>query len=496
MSARRALAASAALRPGTRCVVRYAEDPGWHHERIFLAAVDDGHWMIYTPDNHLYDEYVADYERMTVLTGLTRYPRGIPQLVSFSRPLEEDEMRELLVRGRAEAALLAGVGVDDIDMRGSVDWKGRVLTVPAPTAVGAPQVGRRLAGKQAPLPLEAGPAGTATPMSLDAADGYGWFISDLGGTGSRAFGSEVRLSPGSVRCGSLGVFKDPLGGEFAVEMVKYGDVPTWKDLKAGHARSVFGLPGPAPPTHEAALPSGGEGTAPPAVAAAAEDPAFEDLRTCWVDVDEAGVRYKEWRKVVLESTQESFRDGTLRGPPTCLSVCRKMQQHGGNPRLWFAEWTKETGVTRKDRAWHEVNVLIDALYLAGTYDQVNVGALASLEVITRRLLQYVEAYAHGAENPNWSSAKHFSGTASALDLVPEEMRTYASRLSKEEAELESLRARAKAPGAASGAAGAPAAAAAALAGGLPGGGGDEGGGGRGRGDKKGGRGKGARPPQT
>ncbi len=159
---------------------------------------------------------------------------------------------------------------------------------------------------------------------------------------------------------------------------------------------------------------------------------------------------------------------------TCLSVCRKMQQHGGTPRLWFAEWTKETGVTRRDRAWHEVNVLIDALYLAGTYDQVNVGALASLEVITRRLLQYVEAYVHGAENPNWSSAKHISGTTSALDQVPEEMRTCASRLSKEEAELECLRAKARAPGVASGPAVSSAAAATALAGGFPGGGGDDG----------------------
>ncbi len=172
-----------------------------------------------------------------------------------------------------------------------------------------------------------------------------------------------------------------------------------------------------------------------------------------------------------------------------------MHEHGGQPKLWFAEWAKETGISRRDRAWHEVNSLIEALYVAGTYDQLNVGASVALEVIARRLLQYVEAYAHGADNPNWSSAKHFAGTRSALDLVPEEMRSYASRLSKEEAESESLRAKARSPAAAGGS-GSGAAAAAALAGGLPRVDGDGGAAGEGRGKSRGGRGRGARPPAT
>ena len=47
------------------------------------------------------------------------------------------------------------------------------------------------------------------------------------------------------------------------------------------------------------------------------------------------------------------------------------------------------------------------------------GALVSMEVATRRLLQYVEAYSHGADQPNWQSAKYFGGTSSAMDLVPD-----------------------------------------------------------------------------
>ena len=137
------------------------------------------------------------------------------------------------------------------------------------------------------------------------------------------------------------------------------------------------------------------------------------------------------------------------GPATCLEICGRMLRTGGDPKLWFAEWTKELGLTRKDRAWHEVNWLIETLHVAGTHDQLNMGSIAALEVVFRRLIQYTEAHAQGAENPNWNSAKHFAGTTSALDIVPENMRTYASRLAKEEAELEALRARARGPATAS-----------------------------------------------
>ena len=95
------------------------------------------------------------------------------------------------------------------------------------------------------------------------------------------------------------------------------------------------------------------------------------------------------------------------------------------------------------------------------------GALACMVLVSRRLPQFTEACAHGADADNWASAKHFSGSSSSLDLVPPKMRSYASRLSRQEAELEQLRARAEthAAGASSGVG---AAGDAVLVGGLPG----------------------------
>ena len=59
------------------------------------------------------------------------------------------------------------------------------------------------------------------------------------------------------------------------------------------------------------------------------------------------------------------------------------------------------------------------------------GALACMELVSRRLQQYTVAHAHGADASNWARAKHFSGSSSSLDLVPLEVRSYTGRLSGE-----------------------------------------------------------------
>ena len=86
----------------------------------------------------------------------------------------------------------------------------------------------------------------------------------------------------------------------------------------------------------------------PATGAVADGGA-DDLRACWIDVDETGTRFKEWRKVVLESTQEVFSDAAVRGPPSFLEVCRKMQRHGGAPKIWFTEWCGRAGPNARCR---------------------------------------------------------------------------------------------------------------------------------------------------
>ena len=90
----------------------------------------------------------------------------------------------------------------------------------------------------------------------------------------------------------------------------------------------------------------------------------EDLSTYWIDTDETGPRFKAWRKVVLESKQETYSDSVVSQPGTALTVCGKMLQNAGDPKRWFAEWARELSIGRKERAWHEMHTLRDIFFHA------------------------------------------------------------------------------------------------------------------------------------
>ena len=205
----------------------------------------------------------------------------------------------------------------------------------------------------------------------------------------------------------------------------------------------------------------------------------EELRTLAVDFDDHGCRFKAWREVCAESFEEEFHDKPVEGPSCCLQVCKHMERHGGNPKAWFAEWCREIGVSKVDKVYHETSVIIETLWLAGTYDMYNVGCSMALEVLTRRLMQIVEAHARGIDQVNWDAGKHYTGVRSHLDLVPSDLRSYARRMDREDLDADQLR-RHRLPGFGN-VPGDKAAQAAVDAGGLPAAGGDARGRGKGRG---------------
>ena len=89
-------------------------------------------------------------------------------------------------------------------------------------------------------------------------------------------------------------------------------------------------------------------------------------------------------------------------------------------------------VSGKDRLYHELSTLVEILYQGGTYDQLNVGAAASLEIASRRLIAIVEATSKGLDSPNWETARHYTGTSTVFGLVHHELRACATRAAKDE----------------------------------------------------------------
>ena len=108
---------------------------------------------------------------------------------------------------------------------------------------------------------------------------------------------------------------------------------------------------------------------------------------------------------VMSCWNETFPDSVVSGPATALTVCRKMLHNRGDRKRWFAGWAEELSIGRKDRASHEMHTLTVIFYQSGCNDQLNMGALACMELVSRRLQQHTKTFAHEPDTSNCASAK-------------------------------------------------------------------------------------------
>ena len=165
-----------------------------------------------------------------------------------------------------------------------------------------------------------------------------------------------------------------------------------------------------------------------------------DARVLDVDYDTEGERFKEWRQVTLECRDFNFSDWPLDGPLTTQHFLKHTARHGGDPKRWLAEWMRAKQIQEGDRVSFEMKVLIECLYIGGTYDQLNLSGLASIEIIARRIQAIVDAYSAGPI-PDWHSAKVMTLYRSPEDAISPQLRSWAARRNKEELDLAQTRAK-------------------------------------------------------
>ena len=170
------------------------------------------------------------------------------------------------------------------------------------------------------------------------------------------------------------------------------------------------------------------------------DPVAADVRTLWVNWDEHGERWKDFRDAVRESTEEPFADSPLEGTRTALHMARMMDRTGGCPRRWLEQWLREKHIETGDRVAHEMRVLTEVLRTAACYDQLNVGSVIGIEILCRRIATVVEAYSD-PNKLNWANAKFYAGVPSSEEVIHPALRTQVSKKAKEEAELATARVR-------------------------------------------------------
>ena len=90
-----AVVVRAVLEPGSRLLVRFANDPGRDHERIAGWPIDDTGWIVATPDYLLSEEPTGSWTRILDVSGTAVYPDDVEEAVSFSRPLEDFEITDI-----------------------------------------------------------------------------------------------------------------------------------------------------------------------------------------------------------------------------------------------------------------------------------------------------------------------------------------------------------------------------------------------------------------
>lgn len=404
------------LLPGEHYGLEYDGDDV-AHERVAVWPSGDDHWVGYTPDGDLYAE---DLRCRDPTTGPRRsFKLDAPgRAASGATKLPMYVFKESVGRGRLRALVLDArrlVG-DDLEPR-LTPTKALVdgSEVTLPELLGVPD--RRLRGKSSPEDDR-----DDTVAARVAPKGYEWTLDD---------GSRVTAAAGDLITpdGMAGLRKAKDG--WVMFSAKPVDATTTADGAANHDQDLdlaarLGLKGDSK-TGGQAKPDDGQDE--------------QDVRVLDVEWDSHGERHRDWRAVVQDSTQEYFNDAPTPGPPTALHMAKSMYRTGGDPKLWLEKFLRDKHVDSHDRTAHELRCLCEALWAAGCYDQLNLGGVSVVEVVSRRIAVIVEAYSD-ASKPNWAMAHLYREGTTADEVIAPSLRAHILRRAKDEAEVAGARARA------------------------------------------------------
>ncbi|CAK0895708.1 unnamed protein product, partial [Prorocentrum cordatum] len=360
------------LKPSQTIGIQYRGDDV-DHERLRLhpCTKDRDVWYIATPDLDEYPEAGtigpdADIIKAYPLPDDGSKPAWLKRnLYRFRVYPDRDELAAMIWRGYQ-----AAVAYDPTAETAPPALKDALLPTGEEVAIEElipswPEPARRRRGKQSAT-AGVGSAGPRLPPPADAPS-------------SRRMDAEQ--PPPGLRWHAMG-YGDTLspGDEAALQGQTFvaagdGDALVLDGSNYAHCRLA---PSGGPPR-------GSLGLETDDAAAKKDDDPAADSRTFGVDYDNQGGRFKAWRDVTRESTQETFADTPLEGPGATLFLCKHFDRHGGDPQQRLLLWLRGRKIDGSDRTCHEMKVLCDVLYFAGLHDHVNVGAFASLETLSRRL---------------------------------------------------------------------------------------------------------------
>ena len=446
--------------PGQRFLVKFGDDVGYVHERVALwplvAAVEGAFAMshvVITPHGDIYEEAAADYAGFRLLDNdATGYPPdfvGDELVVQFAEGVADADLLKEIRSARRSARATVGQRPRASPPTKWLSWDGTESELPRGGVVDA-LAGVLGAGTAIVRPVRDAvrdPPPAHRVVTKTGSGEFEWVVSEPGW--SATVGTITKLPTGSLIADDralakldddfVPVARIPKGtaGDFLKEMAKQ-----WSSLSPGAPAepSVVDTPVGGGKDLRERLGLGGAEAAQDSPSVADDG---EEARTLDVTWDDQGVRFKGWRDVCSQSRVHSFADFPLEGPVTLLDLGKHMQRFGGDPANWMLQFAREKHIAASDRTWHELRVLTSAVEAAGSYDQLNIGALASVEILCRRVQAIADAHAIPGK-VDWSNGKFFTGTGDVGDAVTSSLRQWAARRAKDEADIESARDRARA----------------------------------------------------
>ena len=339
---------------GQRVLVYYDQDPTelLWHERLLCAHVRDSLWVVATPDR---DMYLEDLEE------------GIEGLVPLGPmgglPAGWSRGPTYLFRNSAQGALSKAES-------GQLQVEGGELA--------AAERGDAVVAEPAPLPAPAGPPPALAPGAEPAGPGEWRFLESRG---EACMGERVpdALLASGVRVGDRAVVQS-LGLPVACRFFKEGEqMPT---------------------------PRGG----------ARADDAVGELRTLPVKYETSDLRHRSYKEAATLSTTTSFPDWPISGPRTAEWLAREIARQELTPVRRHYWWRQLLSLGPSDWGVGEHEALSRLFEYALTYDQLNLGELASFELAGRRYQLLEEKYARmlvqataGGDNAHLDNDRLFMG---------------------------------------------------------------------------------------
>ena len=395
------------------------------HERLLMCQVQASEWVILTPDGDLYSEDIKELGFVPTRVGsaprtlegamLYRFP-AFEELYTkdawgdlFEEAVATADLERGLASDCSKDALEVGVLVRSIGMdQVSAGVKplftvGEVPPVESLAAVGTPPgLGPPVPrlGSRSDLGIEPIARGSETPRA-----GVRWILlEDV--TEERRKGTEWFLTSSAVVMKDHGIDMVD-GAPVFIKRVPVGERPLALYEGSGAVRPPKG------PKIETGRPKGlaaflaGQGPSPQ------DSTEVRDARVCEVYYDERGKRRRGYEDACMMLEEPTFEDWPVQGPRTTRWLSLFIKDHGGTPRGRTARFMLDARVPEGDRVKHEHQNLMEILEYAMVYDQVDVSALSSFELLARRVALLEEAYTANPKNPRLGGvgAFHRSGEA-------------------------------------------------------------------------------------